>query len=133
MAESNEGNNTNSTPINVLSATPILTLKVNGLHPTPPVVTTPGPYLLTLDMSPTTYTASLDWYWALVVNGQLFWVTAGGLSTIPSPLLSAPPAVLTNSTLLNLNLPVGTTITSVFFLLNGATVVSSDLISAVVP
>ena len=67
-----------------------------------------------------------------MINGQLFWVTPGGLSTIPAPLLTAPPVVLTNLTLLNLNPPVGTSITSVFFLLNGATVVSSDVISAVV-
>lgn len=132
VEESSEANNTSSTPLSVLSATPILTLKVNGLHPIPPVVTTTGPYLLTLDMSPTTYTASLDWYWVLVINGQLFWVTPGGLSTTPAPLLSAPPVVLTNLTLLNLNFPVGTNITSVFYLLNGGTLVSSDIISAAV-
>ena len=132
VAESNEGNNTNSTPLSVLSATPILTLKVNGLHPTPPVVTTTGPYLLTLDMSATTYTASLGWYWALVYNGQVFWVTSGGLSNVPSPLLNSPPIAFTNLTLLNLNLPVGTNITNAFFLLNGGTLVSSDIISTTV-
>ena len=132
VTESNEGNNTGSTPLSVLPPTPTLTLKVNGLHPTPPVVTTTGPYLLTLDMSDTTYTASLDWYWALVINGQIFWVTSGGVSTTAAPLLSSPPVVLTNLPLLNLNLPVGTSVTSVFFLLNGGTLVSSDFISATV-
>jgi CARDB len=132
VPESNEGNNTGSTPISILPPTPILTLRVNGQHPTPPVVTTTGPYLLTLDMSATTYTAALDWYWALIVNGQTFWVTSTGLSTTPAPLVNSPPLVLTNATLLNLNLPVGTNITSAFFLLNGATVVSSDFISATV-
>ncbi len=132
VAESNEANNANSTPLGVLSATPILTLRVNGQHPAPPEVTTTGPYLLTLDMSATTYTASLDWYWALIINGQVYWITSGGLSTLPSPLQSAPPVVLTNLTLLNLNFPVGTSITSAFLLLNGGTVVSSDIISATV-
>ena len=43
LAEYNEGNNTRSTPINILSAIPTVTLKVNGLHPTPPNVVTAGP------------------------------------------------------------------------------------------
>ena len=97
VAESSEANNTRSAPINVLSATPVVNLKVNGIDGA--AVNTTGPYQLTLDIAPTTYTASLDWYWAIVVNGSLQWVTSGGLSTVPAPLLSAPPAPVTNLTL----------------------------------
>ncbi|HEY5907487.1 MAG TPA: CARDB domain-containing protein, partial [Vicinamibacteria bacterium] len=130
VAESSEANNTRSTPINVLSAIPVVNLKVNGIDGA--AVNTTGPYQLTLDIAPTTYTASLDWYWAIVVNGSLQWVTSGGLSTVPAPLLSAPPAPVTNLTLLNTNFPVGTSITNVFLLLNGGTTVSSDLVSTTV-
>jgi hypothetical protein len=130
VGEYNESNNTRSTGISVLSAIPIITLKINGLHPTPPNVTTAGPVNLTLDVSPTTYTAALDWYWIVVINGQLFWITSTGVSATPAPLLHSAPVVLTNLSLLNLNLPAGSTFTTAFFMLNGGSVVSSDLISA---
>jgi hypothetical protein len=132
VTESSEGNNTRSTPLSVISATPIIVQRVNGQHPTPPVVNTPGPYVLTLDVLPTTYTASLDWYWALVINGQVFWVTSGGFSTTPGTLLSSPPVVLTALPLLSTNLPTGTTVTSIFFMANGGTVVSVDYITTMV-
>ncbi|MGH9332879.1 MAG: hypothetical protein ACRD21_03920, partial [Vicinamibacteria bacterium] len=120
------------TPAPNLSPVPLVTLKVNGQHPDPPIVTTAGAFELTLDVSPTSYTGSLDWYWALVVNGQLFWVTAGGLSTTAAPLFSSPPFPLTNATLLNLTLPPGVAVTSAVFLVDGATLVASDFITAVV-
>jgi hypothetical protein len=40
---------------------------------------------------------------------------------------------LSNATLLNLNLPPGTTMTSLFFFLNGSTVVAGDVITATRP
>jgi hypothetical protein len=52
--------------------TPTVTLKVNGQHPTSPVVTTSGPMLLTLDISPSSFTAPVSWFWGLVVNNQVF-------------------------------------------------------------
>src|SRR5262249_29777945 len=57
VAEHLETNNTGSAPITILAALPTLTLKVNGQHPSPPVVTTNGPMTLTLDISASAYTA----------------------------------------------------------------------------
>ena len=71
VPESSETNNTNFSALSVISATPIITLKVNGLHPSPPVVPVAGPTLLTVDVSPTTYTAAVDWYWAIIYNGKI--------------------------------------------------------------
>ncbi|HEY2942985.1 MAG TPA: CARDB domain-containing protein [Vicinamibacteria bacterium] len=133
VTESDESNNTASRLVAILSATPVITLKVNGLHPVPPVVNVTGPMLLTLDVSASTYTASVSWYWAFVLNGQLRWVTSSGVSTTPAPLLTAPPTALTNVTLLNLTLPPATTMTNYFFMQNGATVVAIDSITAVRP
>jgi hypothetical protein len=133
VAESTETNNTNSSVVNVISATPIITLKVNGLHPTPPVVPVVGPTLVTIDVSPTTYTATVDWYWAIIYNGTTLWVTSTGVSTVPAPWFTAPPTTLTNVTLLNLNLPPATDMTNVVFMLNGATNVGFDVITATRP
>jgi hypothetical protein len=115
-----------------LPAAPIVTLKANGAHPLPPVVTTSGPFKLTLDMSASTWTGSLDWYEALVLNGQLYWVTPTGLSTIAEPVLQSPPIILTDHALLDVTLPPGTTATSLFFLLEGGTIVSLDWITVTV-
>jgi hypothetical protein len=108
-------------------------LKINGQHPTPPVVSTTGPVALTISMPPTTYTATLDWYWAIIYNGNLFWITSTGASTVPAPWRQVPPAVLNDVPLFNLTLPRGATLTSAMFLINGGTVVSSDFITAQVP
>jgi hypothetical protein len=133
VAESNEANNTRASAVNVVSATPIITLKVNGQHPTPPTVPVAGPMLLTLDVSPTTYSASVDWYWAVVYNGQILWRTPAGFSTTRAPWVSSPPVVLNNVTLLNLTLPPASTMTNVVFMVNGGAVVSADVITATRP
>jgi hypothetical protein len=133
VAESNEGNNTLSDPINVVSATPILTLKVNGQDPTPPVVPVAGLATVTLDVSPTTYTAAVDWYWAIIYNGQTIWVTSAGISVAPAPWFNSPPVAVTNYTLLNLNLASPTTMTNAVFMLNGGTTVAFDFITATRP
>jgi len=133
VPESSETNNTNFSALSVVSATPIITLKVNGLHPSPPVVPVAGPTLLTVDVSPTTYTAAVDWYWAIIYNGTTLWVTSTGVSTTPAPWFHAPPMTLTNVTLLNLNLPPATSMTNVMFMLNGPTTVSFDFITATRP
>jgi CARDB len=134
VAESNESDNTGSDSINVVSATPVITLKVNGLHPTPPNVPVTGPTALTLSISPTTYTGTLSWYWALVYNGSLFWVTSSGLSTTPAPFVVSPPVVMTDAPLLSLTLPPATTMTNAIFMVNaGGTTVASDFITATRP
>jgi hypothetical protein len=115
-------------------ATPTVTLKVNGQHPTPAVVTTTGPMLLTLDISASTFTAPVSWFWGLVVNNQVLFVTPTGLSTTPAPLVLAPPAAISNATLLNVVLPPGAQVTTFFALVDGtASLVAFDVIEAVRP
>jgi len=115
-------------------ATPTVTLKVNGQHPTPPVVTTTGPMVLTLDISASSFTAPVSWFWGLVVNNQVLWVTPAGLSTTPAPLAVAPPVAISNATLLNVMLPPGAQVTTFFALVDGTgSVVAIDAIEAVRP
>jgi len=115
-------------------ATPTVTLKVNGQHPTPPVVTTAGPMLLTLDISASSFTAPVSWFWGLIVNNQLLWVTPNGLSTTPAPLTVAPPVAVSNATLLNITLPPGVQLTTFFILVDGTgSAVAFDVIEAVRP
>lgn len=113
-----------------LSPTPTVALKVNGRRAASGPVFTSGSTQFTLDISPTTYTDALDWYWLIAINGQSFWVTAGGISPSPAPLTSAPPIVLTNALLLDLNLPTGTSFSTGIFLVNGLTPVGFDLVNA---
>jgi hypothetical protein len=91
VTESNEADNTASVSVQVVNANPTVNLKVNGLDGAS--VTTTGPFLLTLDISPSTFTTPVGWYWGLIVNGNLYWVTSAGLSTTPAPLVTAPVAV----------------------------------------
>jgi len=114
-------------------APPVITLKVNGQRPHPPVVAVAGPTVLTLDVSAGSYAASVDWYWALSYNGTLYWVTPTGLSTTVARWYSAPPVAISNAILLNLTLPPASSITNVIFMVNGATLVSSDYITATRP
>jgi hypothetical protein len=132
VAESSEADNSAFRQVAVVSPTPIITLKINGQHPTPPVVNTTGPILLTLDVSASTWTTPLDWYWALVINGTVNWVTPAGLTTVPTPLTTAVPPPISNGTLANLTLPAGSSLTSALFMLNGSSVVASDFITATV-
>jgi hypothetical protein len=119
--------------VKVMAARPGITLRVNGQHPTPPVVTVGGPTQLTLDVSPGSYTAPVDWYWALYYNGTLYWVTSTGLSTTGAPWFTAPPAALTGVTLLNFTLPPASQITSAVFMVDGSTTLSFDSITATRP
>jgi len=124
---------TGSFTVTVDATKPVVTLRINGQHPTSRVVTVAGPTLLTLDVSPGSYTASVDWYWALYYSSTLYWVTSAGLTTTPAPWFSAPPAALTNFTLLNVTLPPASFITSVIFMVSGATTESADYITAARP
>jgi hypothetical protein len=113
---------------------PTMTLKVNGQHPSPPVVTTTGPMSLTLDVTPSALTAPLSWYWVMSVNGQVVWVTSAGLKTTPAPVLVSPPLTIANATLLNATLPAGTTLATAVFVVNGAgSAVAGDLVVATRP
>lgn len=124
VVESSEANNSASRAISIVSSTPTVNLKVNGIDAA--TVNSTGPVLLTLDIAASTVTTPVDWYWALVYNGSVFWVTAGGLSSTPAPLLTAVPGALTDAPLLNLTLPAGSSLTNAFFLVSGGAVLSSD-------
>jgi len=106
-------------PVLLTPTPPTVTLKVNGQHPNPQAVITNGPMVLTLDISASAFTAPLSWYWGLVINNQLAWVTATGVSATPAPLLVAPPVAIASAPLLNITLPLHTTLTSFFILVGG--------------
>jgi hypothetical protein len=121
-------------PVLITPTLPVLTLKVNGQHPSPPIVTTTGPMTLTLDLSASEYTAPLSWYWGLIVNNRLAWITASGLSATPAPLFVAPPVAIATAPLLNLTLPPATTLASVFLLVDeGGSAVAFDVVAATRP
>jgi hypothetical protein len=111
---------------------PSLLLRVNG--DAGDVVRVPaGPFQVTLDGDDGDSVAPMDWYYALVFNGSLFWITSAGVSVTPAPLLSGvPPADFSAITLFNSALPAGTTATFVLFQLEGATVRAVDFITGVV-
>lgn len=111
---------------------PTLMLKVNGRRPSPAVVFTAGAVHLTLNSTPTTYAKTLDWYWAVVAKGQLVWVTSTGLSPTAAPLVNSPAIAFNDVTLLNAVFEPGTTLTNAFFLVSGSTVISMDVMTAVV-
>jgi hypothetical protein len=97
------------------------------------VVTVSGPTLVTLDVSASSYPNAVDWYWAFVFNGSVSWVTSTGVSTTPAPLFHALPAAVSNATLLNLTLPPASTLSNIFFMVDGTTLVASDFVTATRP
>ena len=60
-------------------------------------------------------------------------MTPTGLSATPAPWFSAPPAALTNVTLLDVTLPPASQLASVIFMMEGPTMLSVDLIIAMRP
>jgi hypothetical protein len=129
----NQSGNLTFHPVLLTPTPPTMTLKINGQHPTPQAVTTNGPMTLTLDISASAYTAPLSWYWGLVINNQLAWITAAGVSATPAPLLVAPPVAIANATLLNITLPPHTTFTSLFILVGDGAPPLADYVTAVRP
>jgi uncharacterized protein len=109
-----------------------LGLKINGQHPPSDVVTTAGPLALTLDLSPGLWSSPLDLYFGYVSGGSVVWLTAGGPAPMPSPLTRLTPAARQGIPLLNTALPPGSALTFVMFLADGGTLVSYDVVSAVV-
>ncbi len=114
-----------------ISPTPKVTIKINGRHRTPSdAVFTPGPIQVTLDISPTTYAQAVDWYLGIGINGQTLWITPGGITPTPAPLITAPPVALKDVPLFNLTLPVGATLSGVFGMVRGGALVAVDVNSA---
>ncbi len=113
---------------------PTVTLTVNGQHPDSKIVHTAGPAVLTLNMLATSYTAPLKWFWGFVINGQVIWITGTGASTTPGVLVTSPPVLITNATLLNTTIPSGLTLTTFFLLVDGGgAVVTFDYVTIARP
>jgi hypothetical protein len=108
---------------------PVLTLKINLQHPGTRVVPTSGPVRLTLDVLPSGWTGAFSWYWAIIIGGQPYWITARGLSVIPTPFATQIPTAVTEAVLLDSLFPPGT-YTNVLYLMEGSTLVSADWITA---
>jgi hypothetical protein len=84
-----------------------------------------------LDLSPAGSASDLDWYWAIVWDQNVFWVTPGGASLTPAPLGHGPAALVNNKTLLLWTIG-GTTISNWFFASDGSGIVAIDHMTAVV-
>ena len=131
VPEENEGDNTRVRPIDIVPAT--LSLKVNGLDPTPPVVATDGPMALTLTMAATTSTADVSLFWALIYDGALVWITPSGVSVTAAPFYTGPPFVVTDLPMLNLTLPAGASIWNALYLGDSTgSIIAFDHITAAV-
>jgi hypothetical protein len=95
------------------------------------VVFTPsGQVRLTVDMPETTYTGNLSWYWVVVIDGQVSWITARGISATPAPFVVAPPVPLNHVVLLDIAHP-GAWLVTAFFLMDGDTFVAWDTVTVI--
>ena len=110
------------------TSTPRVLLQINESDP---VVFAPdGRVRLTVDMPETTYTGNLSWYWVVVIDGQVSWITAHGISPTPVPFMVAPPVALKHIVLLDLVVP-GESFASAFFLMDGDRFVAWDSVMAI--
>jgi hypothetical protein len=112
---------------------PVLTLKANNQHPASRVVFGGGSVFLTLDISPAGWTTPLDWYFAVVPEGIVYWVSAGGVSLTPAPLAHVPPALVSNAPLLFTPLNGNTQTKFVIFATDGSSMIAFDHITMIVP
>ena len=111
---------------------PSLLLRVNG-DAGEVVRVPPGPFEVTLAGEDGDSAAPMDWYYAVVVGGAVYWLTPGGFSLAAAPLVTGvPPADFPDTAIWNAPLPSGTTITFVLFLLEGGAVRALDYITGVV-
>jgi len=115
------------------SCGPSLLLRLNGDAGEVVRVPAGGPFEVTLAGDDGDSVAPMDWYYAAVVGGTVYWLTPGGFSLAATPLLSGvPPADFPDTAIWNTPLPTGTTITFVLFLLEGGSVRAVDYITGVV-
>ena len=132
VPESNEDDNTASAPIEIVSAT--LNLKVNGLDPSAPFVTTDGSVNLTLTIPPIAVTADVHFYWVIDHVGARLGLTPQGWAPLGVPYYSGPPFVVTDLLVLTGTLPPGGTVTFHMYLAYpGGEVIASDIITATRP
>ncbi len=109
---------------------PTVLLRINGDDAD--VVTSAGPVKLTLTMDPGTVTDPLGWFFVIIVQGQVFWITGSGVSSVPGVLLVIPPLSLTDIPLIDTTLAPPSVLTFVFFLFDGTSIVSLDFITSAV-
>jgi len=110
---------------------PVITVKANNQHPADRTIFTGAFVRFSLDISPAGSTMDLDWYWAIVSDQGVFWVTAAGISLTPAPLGHGPAVSLNNATLFFTTIG-GTTISTWFFATNGPALVAFDHMTAVI-
>ncbi len=109
---------------------PTSLLKINGEHPASDVVNISGPLKLTISTTSGGIPNDVEWYLAALVNGQVYWLTAGGFSTTPGTLAVLPPRHLADQCLLDIDLPSGLNVTFAFFLRDGGVIKGTDVLTA---
>jgi hypothetical protein len=72
----------------------------------------------------------MAWYFAIIYNGQLYWVGSNGLSITPVPLLVYPPVALQDLMLLNTSLAPGTNMSFLMFLADMSGIKAYDFVFA---
>jgi len=97
------------------------------------LVTAASPVRLSLDMTSVGSSDALDWYWAIVIDDTVHWLTSSGVAASPAPLLSGPAVDLVDLELMNQPFPSGTVLYSLFVLVADDTVVALDSIAIFVP
>jgi hypothetical protein len=70
----------------------------------------------------------VDWYYALIAGGVSYWITPGGVSTTPAPLLVSPPVPLTDHTLFEVDWPAGTQVTVILLLITPTEAMAHDYV-----
>jgi hypothetical protein len=92
-----------------------------------------GSVFLTLDVSPAGWTTPLDWFGAVNFEGNVFWVTPGGLSPTPAPFAHAAPALVSDVRLLFTLLPGNTRVTFWIIATDGVSMISFDRMTSLTP
>ncbi len=111
---------------------PSLLLRLNG-DAGDVVRVPPGTFEVTLAGENGDSVAPMDWYYAVVLGGSVYWLTPGGFSLAATPLLTGvPPADFPDTAVWTTPLPSGTTATFVLFLLEGGNLRAVDYITGVV-
>ena len=109
---------------------PLITVKAGNQHPWNRTVFSGAFVRFSLDLSPSGSTADLDWYWAIVYELTVYWVTPAGLSLTPAPFSHGPAVTLNNQTLFVFGLG-NSMIKTAFFAVNGSDIVAIDHMTAI--
>jgi hypothetical protein len=111
---------------------PLITVKANNQHTAARSIISGAFVRFSLDLSPAGSTADLDWYWAIVWENQVYWVTPAGTSPTPVSLGRGPAIPVNNKTLFFWTIG-GTTVSAWIFAADGSNLVSVDHMTAVIP